>query len=90
MTNTPGVEAATSLADCPDCASVVHTIHRPGGILAVEVQHSTPCPAWPHDRREIAIILYGSGGDPADDGWTAEVGVGEAPGVPPEKGHLAS
>ena len=62
------VEAVTTLADCPDCASVVHTVHRPGNVLAIEVAHSAPCPAWPHARREIAIILYGSGDDPDDDG----------------------
>ncbi len=55
------VDAVTTFADCPDCASVVHTVHRPGGLLAVEVEHSTPCPAWPYDRREVAIVFYGQG-----------------------------
>ncbi len=36
------VDAVTTIAHCPDCASVVHTVHRPGGMLAIEVAHSTP------------------------------------------------
>ncbi len=56
---TDNLAAVPTFAHCPDCASVVHTVHRPGGLLAIEVQHSNPCPAWPHDRREVALVLYG-------------------------------
>ena len=61
------VEAATTIARCPDCASVVRTIHRPGGLLAIEVEHSSPCPAWPSDRREVVVVMYGQA-EPEGDG----------------------
>ncbi len=64
---TDNLAAVTTFVHCVDCNSTVHPVSRPGGILAIEVEHSTPCPAWPHDRREIAIILYGQA-EPEGDG----------------------
>jgi 2,3-bisphosphoglycerate-independent phosphoglycerate mutase len=53
--------AAHTIAHCDECASTVYDDHRPGNVMAIEVEHSTPCPAWPHDQREVAMVLYGKG-----------------------------
>ncbi len=50
---------------CADCASTLwETWH--GRSLAIEVEHSAPCPAWPHDRREVALLIPGQA-DPPDE-----------------------
>jgi hypothetical protein len=42
---------------CPDCASTVRTVHQPGAVMNIEVEHSPSCPAWRSPAREVALTF---------------------------------
>jgi hypothetical protein len=55
--NDDTTNAATTIAHCQDCDSTVHVVHRPHKVMSIEVEHSPTCPAWKHDRREVALMF---------------------------------
>lgn len=46
-----------SFVRCEDCASTTHTVHHPGAVMTVEVEHSETCPAWRSPDREVALTF---------------------------------
>ncbi len=44
---------------CDDCDSTVHETWT-GAVLVIEVEHSSTCPVWREDAREVALAFLPS------------------------------